>query len=160
MQYVYTVVLGLHVLAGVFWAGTTITLARDADIRAERFFPAQMGSAGMVFVTGALLWYFFHGAYFGGMEKTLALGIVAAITAATCSAPWSAPRSGSLPVRTQRRKPCCAPRWRRANASPPACLSSPFSAWPSRVCSEQSIQPYLNPHREPDPIIDRRVNVA
>jgi hypothetical protein len=82
MQYVYIVVLGLHVLAGVFWAGTTITLARDADIRAERFFPAQMGSAGMVFVTGALLWYFFHGAYFGGMEKTLALGIVAAITAA------------------------------------------------------------------------------
>ena len=82
MQYVYIVVLGLHVLAGVFWAGTTITLARDADIRAERFFPAQMGSAGMVFVTGALLWYFFHGAYFGGMEKTLALGIVAAIAAA------------------------------------------------------------------------------
>lgn len=82
MQYVYAVVLGLHVLAGVFWAGTTITLARDADIRAERFFPAQMGSAGMVFVTGALLWYFFHGAYFGGMEKTLALGIVAAIAAA------------------------------------------------------------------------------
>lgn len=82
MQYVYIVVLGLHVLAGVFWAGTTITLARDPDIRAERFFPAQMGSAGMVFVTGALLWYFFHGAYFGGMEKTLALGIVAAITAA------------------------------------------------------------------------------
>lgn len=82
MQYVHIIVLGLHVLAGVFWAGTTITLARDPEIRAERFFGPQMGSAGVVFLTGALLWYFFHGAYFGGMETVLAIGIVAAIVAA------------------------------------------------------------------------------
>ncbi|MET2827412.1 hypothetical protein [Mesorhizobium shangrilense] len=82
MQFVYIVVLGLHVMAGVFWAGTTITLARDPEIRAERFFRPQMGSAGMVFLTGALLWYFFHGAYFGSMEMVLALGIIAAFAAA------------------------------------------------------------------------------
>jgi hypothetical protein len=82
MQYVYIVVLGLHVMAGVFWAGTTITLARDPDIRAERFIQPQMGAAGMVFLTGALLWYFFHGAYFGSMERVLALGIVTAFAAA------------------------------------------------------------------------------
>lgn len=82
MQFVYIVVLGFHVLAGVFWAGTTITLARDPQIRAERFFRPQMGSAGMVFLTGALLWYFFHGAYFGSMEMVLALGIVTAFAAA------------------------------------------------------------------------------
>ncbi|WJI76143.1 MULTISPECIES: hypothetical protein [unclassified Mesorhizobium] len=82
MQYVYIVVIGLHVMAGVFWAGTTITLARDPEIRAERFIGPQMGSAGMVFVTGALLWYFFHGAYFGSMEMVLALGILAAFAAA------------------------------------------------------------------------------
>lgn len=82
MQYVYIVVLGLHVMAGVFWAGTTITLARDPDIKAERFIQPQLGAAGMVFLTGALLWYFFHGAYFGSMERVLALGIVTAFAAA------------------------------------------------------------------------------
>ena len=82
MQYVYIVVIGLHVLAGVFWAGTTITLARDPEIRAERFFGPQMGSAGLVFLTGILLWYFFHSGVFGNMEMVLALGIVAAFAAA------------------------------------------------------------------------------
>ena len=83
MQYVYIVIIGLHVMAGVFWAGTTITPSRrDPEIKAERFIQPQMGSAGMVFVTGALLWYFFHGAYFGSMEMVLALGILAAFVAA------------------------------------------------------------------------------
>ena len=82
MQYVYIFVMGLHVMAGVFWAGTTITLARDPEIKAERFIQPQLGSAGVVFLTGALLWYFFHGAYFGSMEMVLALGILAAFAAA------------------------------------------------------------------------------
>jgi hypothetical protein len=82
MQYVFIVVLGLHVLAGVFWAGSTITLARAPEIRAEKFFRPQMGAAGLAILTGALLWYFFHGAYFGGMEMVLAIGIVAALAAA------------------------------------------------------------------------------
>lgn len=82
MQYVYIVVMGLHVMAGVFWAGTTITLARDPDIRAERLFRPQMGAAVGVFLTGALLWYFFHGAYFGSTEMVLALGILTALAAA------------------------------------------------------------------------------
>jgi hypothetical protein len=82
MQLVTIVVLGLHVLTGVFWAGTTITLARDPDIRAERFFGPQMGSATIVFITGLLLWYFFHNGVFGGMETVLTIGIVCAIAAA------------------------------------------------------------------------------
>jgi hypothetical protein len=82
MQYVYIIVLGLHVLAGVFWAGTTITLARDPEIRAEKFFGPQMGAAGLAVLTGALLWYFFHAGYFGNMEAVLAIGIVAALAAA------------------------------------------------------------------------------
>lgn len=82
MQYVYIVVIGLHVMAGVFWAGSTITLARDPEIKAERFIGPQLGASGMVFLTGALLWYFFHGAYFGSMETVLALGIVSAFAAA------------------------------------------------------------------------------
>jgi hypothetical protein len=82
MQYVYIIVLGLHVLAGVFWAGTTIAVARDPEIRIERFFRPQMRAAGMVFLTGALLWYFFHGGYFGSMEMVLAPGIATALIAA------------------------------------------------------------------------------
>ena len=82
MQYIYIVVIGLHVMAGVFWAGTTVTLARDPEIKAERFIQPQMGAAGMVFLTGALLWYFFHGAYFGSTEMVLALGILTAFAAA------------------------------------------------------------------------------
>ena len=77
-----SVVMGLHVLSGVYWAGTTIALARDAEIRAEKFFPSQMRSAGLVMLTGALLWYFFHGAYFGSMETVLAIGVVTAFAAA------------------------------------------------------------------------------
>jgi hypothetical protein len=65
----------------VYWAGTTIALARD-EMRAEKFFPSQMRSAGLVMLTGALLWYFFHGAYFGSMETVLAIGVVAAFAAA------------------------------------------------------------------------------
>ena len=82
MQYVYIVTLGLHVMAGVFWAGTTYTLARDPEIKVEKFFGPQMGSAMVAMLTGALLWYFFHGSYFGSMEQVLALGIVAALAAA------------------------------------------------------------------------------
>jgi len=82
MQYVYIVTLGLHVMASVFWAGTTYTLARDPEIRVERFFGPQMGAAAVAMLSGALLWYFFHGAYFGSMEQVLALGIVAALSAA------------------------------------------------------------------------------
>jgi hypothetical protein len=82
MQYVYIVIIGLHVMAGVFWAGTTVTLARDPEIKAERFIRPQLGASVMVFLTGALLWYFFHGAYFGSMEMTLTLGILAAVAAA------------------------------------------------------------------------------
>ncbi|TPI33916.1 hypothetical protein FJW08_04110 [Mesorhizobium sp. B3-2-1] len=82
MQYVYIVVIGLHVMAGVFWAGTTIAVARDPDIRAERFFRPQMGAAVLAFLTGLLLWYFFHEGAFGPMEKVLALGILTALIAA------------------------------------------------------------------------------
>lgn len=82
MQYVYIIVLGLHVMAGVFWAGTTFTIARDPEIKAERFFGPQMGSATLAVITGVLLWYFFHAGVFGNMELVLVIGIVAALAAA------------------------------------------------------------------------------
>lgn len=82
MQYVYIVVIGLHVMAGVFWAGTTIAVARDPEIKAEHFIRPQLGASGLVFLTGLLLWYFFHEGVFGSMEMVLALGIATALIAA------------------------------------------------------------------------------
>ncbi len=82
MQFVYIVVIGIHVMAGVFWAGTTITLARDPEIKAERFIRPQLGASVLVFLTGVLLWHFFHEGGFGAMEKVLALGILSALVAA------------------------------------------------------------------------------
>lgn len=81
MQYGDIIVLGLHVVTGVFWAGTTFTIARDPEIKAERFFGPQMGSATLAVITGALLWHFFHQGVFGNMELVLAIGIVAALAA-------------------------------------------------------------------------------
>ena len=82
MQYVYIVVIGLHVMAGVFWAGTTIAVARDPEIKAERIIRPQLGASGMVFLTGILLWYFFHQGVFSSMEIVLGIGILTALIAA------------------------------------------------------------------------------
>ncbi len=78
MQYVYIVTIALHVVTGVYWAGSAITLARAPEIQAERFFSSQMGAAVVAVITGLLLWHFFHGSNFGPME----LGALSAVAAA------------------------------------------------------------------------------
>jgi hypothetical protein len=82
MQYVYIVTIALHVVTGVYWAGSTITLARAPEIQAEKFFGSQMGAAVVAMLTGLLLWHFFHGPNFGPMEQVLALGALSAVAAA------------------------------------------------------------------------------
>lgn len=81
MQYVYIVTIALHVMAGVYWAGITIAIARHPEIRVEKTYPTQIGSGTMAVLTGGLLWYFFHGAYFGRTEQVLAIGILSAFAA-------------------------------------------------------------------------------
>ena len=84
MQYVFMIVLALHVMSGVFWAGSTFVLARTGDGRlAMSLFGPQMGAAVTAVLSGAALWYLFHGTgYFGSQEQVLATGAVAAIVAA------------------------------------------------------------------------------
>lgn len=82
MQYVYIVTIAFHVVTGVYWAGSAITLARAPEIQAERFFSSQMGAAVVAVLTGLLLWHFFHGSNFGPMEQVLALGALSAVAAA------------------------------------------------------------------------------
>jgi hypothetical protein len=82
MQVLLIVTLALHVLTGVFWAGTTFTLALTVGAHADRLFRPQMGAAVVVVLTGGLLWHLAHRGAFGTAEQLLAVGALCAIVAA------------------------------------------------------------------------------
>ena len=81
MRITLIVALVLHVLSGVFWAGTTFALARTAGNQADLFFRAQMGAAAIAVVTGGLLWYYLHHASLGTPGHLLAIGALSAFLA-------------------------------------------------------------------------------
>src|SRR5260370_12846661 len=76
------VTLVLHVLSGVFWAGSTFVLARTGGYQADRFFRPQMGAATIAVLTGALLWFLLHRGPAGLQEHILGVGAVSALLAA------------------------------------------------------------------------------
>ncbi|MCR4265948.1 hypothetical protein [Nitratireductor sp. ZSWI3] len=80
--YLLVATLTLHVLAGVFWAGSTSAMANLASTDAARLFPFQMGSAALTVLTGLALWWFQLGTNFDTHEQILAVGLVAALIAA------------------------------------------------------------------------------
>jgi len=80
MQIALLLTLMLHLLAGVFWAGSTFTLARTAVASADRLFWPQIIAAAGAIVTGGYLWYLLHSS-FGTQERVLALGALCAILA-------------------------------------------------------------------------------
>ena len=82
MPTVIIVTAVLHVLTGVFWAGTTFVLARGGDAQAGPLFRPQMGAAVIAVITGGLLWYFLHRASEGMQEHVLGIGAIFAIVAA------------------------------------------------------------------------------
>jgi hypothetical protein len=82
MQMVIVLTLVLHILSGVFWAGSTFTLARIGGPGAEKLLRPQLGCATMVVVTGVLLWCLIHSGVPGRTEYILGLGALAAIAAA------------------------------------------------------------------------------
>jgi hypothetical protein len=82
MQVMLITTLVLHVLATVFWAGSTFTLARLEGRGAERLFGAQMGAAALAIVTGAILWGLLHRGSMGAPEILLAIGVLCALVAA------------------------------------------------------------------------------
>jgi hypothetical protein len=82
MQAVIVLTLVLHVLSGVFWAGSTFTLARMGGPGAEKLLRPQLGCAVMVVATGALLWQLVHPGAPGKTEYILGAGALAAIAAA------------------------------------------------------------------------------
>ena len=81
MQVTLIVTLVLHVLSGVFWAGTTFALARTAGNQADLFFRAQMGAAAIAVVTGGVLWFYLHHGPLGTPGHLLAIGALCAFLA-------------------------------------------------------------------------------
>jgi hypothetical protein len=82
MQLVLIVLMGLHILAGVFWAGSTFAVVRSGGAGVEALFGPQMGSATITVLAGVGLWGILHRGAQGPMEHTLALGALFAIAAA------------------------------------------------------------------------------
>ena len=80
MQPAFAIAASLHVLSGVFWAGTNFAAARPS-IAGERLFFPQIGAAVVAILSGHYLWSTFHQGGFGPMERALAVGAVSAILA-------------------------------------------------------------------------------
>lgn len=82
MQTLLIVLIALHILAGVFWAGSTFTIARSGGAQAQALFGPQMGAATLTVLAGIGLWGILHRGAMGPMEHMLALGALCAIIAA------------------------------------------------------------------------------
>jgi hypothetical protein len=82
MQAIVVIALVLHVVTGVFWAGSTFALARMDGNQAREFLRPQLGAAATAIATGALLWYLLHRGSEGMSEHVLATGAIFALIAA------------------------------------------------------------------------------
>ena len=80
MQAIFVIALSLHLLAAVFWAGTTFTLAATGGTGGERLFRLQMIAAAIAVVAGLYLWNALNPQGKTGM--ILGLGGLCAIAAA------------------------------------------------------------------------------
>jgi hypothetical protein len=82
MTYLIMLLLVLHVLPGVFWAGSTFVLARSGGAGADSMFGSQMGAATLTILAGIGLMVLLHRGAQGPMEHTLGVGAVCALAAA------------------------------------------------------------------------------
>ena len=98
MLYVLMAVLSLHVLSAVFWAGSSLTLARTGGLGGIKLFRPQMGAATVAVLSGMYLWSQLHAAGFGPAEGVLALGAGCAVIAAGVQG-----RFGGIALRDLRR---------------------------------------------------------
>lgn len=82
MQTILMFTVALHVLSGIFWAGSTFVLARFGGAGAEQLARPQMGAAAFAVLTGGILWSLMHAHSFQPQEQILALGACCAVIAA------------------------------------------------------------------------------
>ena len=81
MQVLLIITIAVHVLAAVFWAGSTFVLARNGGQGAANLLGPQIGAASLSILSGLLLGYLLHQGSFELTEKILATGAAAAILA-------------------------------------------------------------------------------
>jgi len=81
MPYALILAAALHVLAAVFWAGSTFALARSGGAAVERLFRPQLGAAVLAFATGGYLGHTLHAHAFGRSEQVLLAAIAASAVA-------------------------------------------------------------------------------
>jgi hypothetical protein len=82
MVTVIIVAIAVHVLAGVFWAGTTFVLARNPEATTPGIARAQMGAALVAIVAGATLWSLVRPPAGSTLGRILAAGAGCALLAA------------------------------------------------------------------------------
>jgi hypothetical protein len=82
MQILLIVLIVVHVVPAIFWAGTTFALARSGGAGVEQLAYPQIGAAAVGMIAGLILWGMLHRAGFGTVEQVLALGVVTAVAAA------------------------------------------------------------------------------
>ncbi len=82
MRTLIIVLIVVHVLAGVFWAGSTFVLARSGGVGADQLFKSQMGAATLATLAGLGLWLMLHRNAAGPAESTLGAGALCALAAA------------------------------------------------------------------------------
>src|SRR5262249_14500441 len=85
------IILTLHVLSGVFWAGTTFALARTGGNQAALFFRPQMAAAAVAVVTGGGLWVYPHHCPLGMPGHLPAIGTFGPLLAARVQGAMVAP---------------------------------------------------------------------
>lgn len=77
------VLISLHALAGVFWAGSTLALTHTSPAHkiTPELFRAQMSAAVLAIAAGAALWGLVIRGDRGPMANTLAIGALCALAA-------------------------------------------------------------------------------
>ena len=81
MRYALLLAAPLHVIATVFWAGSTFALARTDGAAMERLFKPQLAAAVLAFATGGFLGHVLHAHAFGRTEQALFAAIAASAIA-------------------------------------------------------------------------------
>ena len=82
MNILMMVLIVLHVVPGVYWAGTTFALARDPMIGDAILGRAQAGAAGVVIVMGIILMAIHYDLPAGAAAWDLGIGALCALIAA------------------------------------------------------------------------------
>lgn len=88
MHILLLVVIAIHLLAGVFWAGSTFVLAHNRAQGADGLYRAQMSAAALAILAGIGLGGAFMRGGAGPAQTTLTVGAVCAILAAVVQIAW------------------------------------------------------------------------